>query len=152
LDTGKFMVFVVLAMLLFDIYPLTAIMIILLALLDDIPIMTIAYDNTYLDPKPVRWNMQRVLSISSILGFLAVIETFGLMYIGREILKIDPIHLQTMIFLQLVVGGHLLLFLTRKKHAFWRSPYPSWQLFWAISARMLDMSRLEPVQEEALAG
>jgi hypothetical protein len=39
-----------------------------------------------------------------------------------------------MIFLQLVVGGHLLLFLTRTRHAFWRSPYPSWQLFGAIVA------------------
>jgi H+-transporting ATPase len=130
--TIDIMVFVVLAMLLFDIYPLTAVMIIVLALLDDIPIMTIAYDNTYLSPKPVRWEMHRVLSIAIVLGFLAVIQTFGLMYVADELLQVDVPHLQTLIFLQLVIGGHLMLFLTRSRHAFWRAPYPSWQLFGAI--------------------
>lgn len=40
------MVFVVLAMLIFDFYPITAIMIILLAFFNDMPIMAIATDNT----------------------------------------------------------------------------------------------------------
>jgi len=126
------MFFVVLAMIAFNFYPLTAVMIIVLALLDDIPIMTIAYDNTYLDTKPVRWDMHRVLSVSTVLGFLAVAQTFGLLLIGREHLHLDTPHLQTMLFLQLVAGGHLLLFLTRTKKAFWMKPHPSWQLFWGI--------------------
>ena len=130
--TIDIMFFVVLAMLLFDYYPLTAVMIIILALLDDIPIMAIAYDNTWLSPKPVRWEMHRVLSVSSCLGFLAILQSFGLLLIGREMLHLDTPHLQTLIFLQLVAGGHLMLFLTRTKKAFWRPPYPSWQLFWAI--------------------
>jgi H+-transporting ATPase len=37
---------------------------VVLALLDDIPIMTIAYDHTYLSPTPVRWDMHWVLSIA----------------------------------------------------------------------------------------
>ncbi|MEJ2761414.1 MAG: plasma-membrane proton-efflux P-type ATPase, partial [Gammaproteobacteria bacterium] len=52
-ETIRIMVFVVLAMLVFNFYPITAIMIILLAFFNDIPIMTIAYDNTSLDPQPV---------------------------------------------------------------------------------------------------
>ncbi|MBU0989552.1 MAG: plasma-membrane proton-efflux P-type ATPase, partial [Proteobacteria bacterium] len=82
--TIDIMFFVVLAVLSFDFTPLTAVMIIILALLDDIPIMTIAYDNTRIDPKPVRWQMSRVLSVSSVLGLLAVAETFGLLLIGWE--------------------------------------------------------------------
>jgi len=130
--TIDIMAFVVLAMLVFDFYPLTAVMIIMLALLDDIPIMTIAYDNTWLDPKPVRWQMGRVLSISSILGFLAVIETFGMLWVGRDILHYPVNQLQTMLFLQLVAGGHLMLFVTRTQKAFWKRPYPAPKLFWAI--------------------
>ncbi|OEU67994.1 MAG: plasma-membrane proton-efflux P-type ATPase [Desulfovibrio sp. S3730MH75] len=135
--TIDIMAFVVLAMLVFDFYPLTAVMIIMLALLDDIPIMTIAYDNTWLDPKPVRWQMGRVLSISSLLGFLAVIETFGMLWIGRDILHYPVEQLQTMLFLQLVAGGHLMLFVTRTKKAFWRSPHPAPKLFWAITGTQL---------------
>jgi H+-transporting ATPase len=130
--TIDIMFFVVLAMLIFGYYPLTAVMIIILALLDDIPIMAIAYDNTWLSPKPVRWEMSRVLSVSSSLGILAMLESFGLLLIGKEILHLSTPHLQTLIFLQLVAGGHLMLFLTRTKKAFWHPPYPSWQLFWAI--------------------
>ncbi|WP_197513342.1 plasma-membrane proton-efflux P-type ATPase [Acidihalobacter aeolianus] len=132
--TIDIMVFVVLAMIIFGIYPLTAVMIIVLALLDDIPIMTIAYDNTWLSPKPVRWDMHRVLSLSSILGFLSVAQTFGLMYIGDRLMHMDTPHLQTAVFLQLVVGGHLMLFVTRNRNSFWRAPYPAWPLFGAIIA------------------
>ncbi len=77
--TIDIMFFVVLSMLIFGFKPLTAVMIALLALLDDVPIMTIAYDNTRIDPKPVRWNMHRVLSVATVLGLLAVVQTFGLL-------------------------------------------------------------------------
>jgi H+-transporting ATPase len=96
--------------------------------------MTIAYDNTYLSPTPVRWEMPRVLTISSALGFLAIIESFGLLLIGKLSLNLDVPHLQTMLFLQLVAGGHLMLFVTRTKKSFWRTPHPSWPLFTAIVA------------------
>lgn len=141
------MVFVVLSMIIFpkvpgtteSFAPLTAIMIIILALLDDIPIMTIAYDNTLIDPKPVRWNMARVLSISTVLGAMSVLQTFGLLFLGMHFIGknllgviVDSNHLKTMLFLQLVIGGHLMLFVTRTKRPFFMPPYPNIILFCAI--------------------
>ncbi len=131
--TIDIMVFVVLAMLMYNTYPLTAVMIVILALLDDIPIMTIAYDHTRIDPQPVRWDMRQVISIASILGGLSVVQTFVLLLIGKHA-HLPTTQLQTLIFLQLVVGGHLMLFLTRASGSFWRRPFPSWQLFSAILA------------------
>jgi len=145
--TIDIMFFVVLAMIFFpklpgtaiSFQPLTAVMIILLALLDDIPIMTIAYDNTIVDPKPVRWNMTKILSISTVLGFFAVMQTFGIFFIGVNVhgkefmgAVISAQHIQTMIFLQLVVGGHLMLFVARTKKLFFMPPLPGAPLFWAI--------------------
>ena len=130
--TISIMVFVVAAMLAYNVFPLTAIMIIILALLDDIPIMTIAYDNTYLSPTPVRWEMGRVLTVSTVLGFLATIESFLLFFLGRAYLDLPLPQLQTLLFLRLAAGGHLLLFVTRTKNWFWKSPFPSWKLFTAI--------------------
>jgi len=43
-------------------------MVVLLALLNDLPIMMIAYDNAPFAPQPVRWDMMRVLTIASVLG------------------------------------------------------------------------------------
>jgi H+-transporting ATPase len=37
-------------------------------------------------------------------------------------------------FLQLAVGGHLLLFVVRTKRSLFQPPYPSARLFWAIVA------------------
>ncbi len=138
--TVDIMIFVVLAMLLYPVvggqhfYPLTPIMIILLALLDDIPIMCIAYDHTRTDPKPVRWNMGRVITVATTLGVLSVVQTFGVLWLGINTLGLasDPQHLQSMLFLQLVVAGHLLLFLTRTPKFFFLPPWPSWQLLGAI--------------------
>jgi H+-transporting ATPase len=130
--TISIMVFVVAAMLVYNVFPLTAMMIIILALLDDIPIMTIAYDNTYLSPTPVRWDMHRVLTVSTVLGFLATIESFMLFFLGRNMLHLALPQIQTLLFLRLAAGGHLLLFVTRTKNEFWQHPFPSWQLLTAI--------------------
>jgi len=131
-ETIRIMFFMVLAMLAFNFYPITAVMIILLALLNDLPIMTIADDNTWLDPKPVRWNMKRVLTVSSILGGIGVIETFGMLFLIKEVFQIGVAQIQTLIFLKLVVAGHLTLLVARTKKPFYSRPYPSKLLFGAI--------------------
>ncbi len=120
--TLDIMVLVVASIVLFQFQPITAIMIVALALLDDIPIMTIAYDNVPAAARPVRWNIQRILLFASIMGLLSVVETFGLLLIGlrwiadpqlQDMIKLDSAQLQTVMFLQLAVGGHLLLFVVR---------------------------------------
>jgi H+-transporting ATPase len=40
-------------------------------------------------------------------------------------------------FLQLAVGGHLLLFVVRTKSFLFKPPYPSPRLFWAIVATQI---------------
>jgi H+-transporting ATPase len=131
-ETIRIMFFIVLTMLAYNVYPITAVMIILLALMNDLPIMTIAYDNTYLDPKPVRWNMRRVLSIASVLGIIGVIETFLLFVFAKSYAGIGVEQLQTLVFLKLVVAGHLTLFVARNKKPFFMAPFPAPILLGAI--------------------
>jgi len=124
-ETIRIMLFMVLAMIVFNFYPITAIMIILLALLNDVPIMMIAKDNTWLDSKPVRWNMRRVLTISTVLGVLGLVETFGLLLIAKEWFGISNEQVQSIIFLKLCVAGHLTLLVARTKKPFLSKPYPA---------------------------
>jgi H+-transporting ATPase len=81
-------------------FPLTALMLIALALMDDVPIMTIAYDNSTVSPQPVKWDMGGILLMSTLLGVLAVAQSCGLLYIGDTIHHLDLPHLQSMMFLQ----------------------------------------------------
>jgi H+-transporting ATPase len=139
--TIDIMFVVVLANIVLGIKPLTAIMIVALALLDDIPIMTIAYDNVRTAPKPVRWDMHRIIVFSSIMGLMALVQSFGLVLICMfwmhnadlmTIMQMDFPHLQTMLFLQLAAGGHLLLFVVRTRRTLFVPPYPSAPLFLAV--------------------
>ena len=131
-ETIRIMIFVVLAMIVFNFYPITTIMIILLALLNDLPILTIAYDNTWLDPKPVRWNMHRVLTVATALGLVGVIQTFGILLIGKLVFGYDAGQIQSLIYIKLAIAGHLTLLVVRKQHAFWKKPYPAKILLAAI--------------------
>ncbi len=135
--TIAIMVFVVLASIYYHFFPLTAIMLIALALLDDVPIMTIAFDNASVPPQPVKWELDRVLVISSVLGLLGVIQSFGLLYLGDTLHHLDHPQLQTMMFLQLVAGGHLMLFVTRTRGPLWKPPCPNPKLFFAIVATQI---------------
>lgn len=137
-ETIRIMFFVVVAMVALNFYPITAIMIILLAFFNDVPIMTISIDNTWLDPKPVRWNMRRVLTIATVLGVVGVVETFGLLIIARDGLHLSFPQLQSLIFLKLVVAGHMTLFVVRSRRHFWRRPWPSlWLVVALLSGEIL---------------
>ena len=128
-ETIRVLLFMTLSIVVFNFYPVTAVMIILLALLNDFPIMMIAYDNAPLAPKPVRWDMHKVLTVSSVLGVLGVISSFGLFWYAEEHLKIPRSTIQTLIFLKLLVAGHLTIYLTRNTGAIWQRPLPSGKLF-----------------------
>ncbi len=130
-ETVRVLLFMTLAIMVFNFYPVTAVMIILLALLNDGPIMMIAYDNAKLLDRPVVWNMRKVLTISITLGVLGVFSSFTLFWIGEEILHVDRPTVQTLMFLKLTVAGHMTIYLTRAgEHHFWIRPFPSAKLFW----------------------
>jgi H+-transporting ATPase len=137
-ETIRIMFFVVFAMVFFNFYPITAIMIILLALFNDVPIMAIAVDNTRVDPRPVKWDMRRVLTISTVLGLTGVAGSFLMLIIARDWLKLDIAEIQTFVFLKMAVAGHLTLFVTRTSRMFMKKPYPAPLLLWsAILTKLL---------------
>ncbi len=127
-ETIRVLLFMTASILVFNFYPVTAIMIVLLALLNDIPIVMIAYDNAPVALRPVRWDMTRVLTIASALGGYGVMESFGLYWLVRFYFELDPAVVQALIFLKLLVSGHMTIYLTRNKGAVWERPWPSWKL------------------------
>jgi len=133
-ETIRVLLFMTLSILAFNFYPVTAIMIVLLAILNDLPIMMIAFDNAPTSEKPVRWNMARVLTVATSLGVMGLIETFLLFWYLDTVLHIDRSMIQTMIFLKLLVAGHLTLYVTRNQRWFFSKPWPSWKMFAVLEA------------------
>ncbi|MGC1389855.1 MAG: plasma-membrane proton-efflux P-type ATPase [Bacteroidales bacterium] len=118
-ETLRVLFFMTLAILIFNFYPLTAVMIVMLALLNDGAILSIAYDNVHYKDQPEAWNMKMVLGISTVLGIIGVVSAFGLFYLGERVFHMDRVHIQTLMYLKLSVAGHLTIFLTRTRGPFW---------------------------------
>jgi H+-transporting ATPase len=118
-ETLRVLLFMTAAILFFHFYPLTAVMIVMLALLNDGAILSIAYDNVHYKNQPESWNMRMVLGIATVLGVIGPVAAFGLFFLGDRVFHLDRPHLQTLMYLMLSVAGHLTIFLTRTRGPFW---------------------------------
>jgi len=114
-------------------------MIVMLALLNDGAILSIAYDNVHYKDQPEAWNMRMVLGIATVLGVIGVVSAFGLFYLGERVFHLDRAHIQTLMYLKLSVAGHLTIFLTRTRGPFW-STRPA-RILWGRRARHGKSSR-----------
>ncbi len=136
-ETIRLLLFISLCILVFDFYPVTAIMIVLLAILNDFPIMMIAYDNALIPANPVRWKMGRILTTSTALGIMGLIESFLLYFLLREYTPLSKEVIQTIMFLKLLVAGHFTLYITRNMGAIWQKPWPNWKLISATESTQI---------------
>jgi H+-transporting ATPase len=118
-ETIRILLFLTLSILVFNFYPVTAIMIVLLAILNDGAILSIAYDNVHHSEKPVIWNMRRVLGVATSLGVAGVIASFGLFYLGERVFHLSRENIQTLMYLKLSVAGQLTIYVTRTRGPFW---------------------------------
>jgi H+-transporting ATPase len=126
----RVLLFITLSIAIFDFYPVTAIMIVLQTLLNDVPILAIAYDHVRPDQEPERWEMREILSIATYLGLMGVIFSFSLFFVGLELLHLNHGELQTLMFLKLTVAGYLDIFMGRTRRFFW-SLRPGLLLIWS---------------------
>jgi H+-transporting ATPase len=118
-ETIRVLLFMTLSILIFNFYPVTAVMIVLLALLNDGAILSIAYDHVPDSERPEAWNMPMVLGLSTVLGVTGVFASFGLFYLGERVFHLDRNFIQSLMYLKLSVAGHLTIFITRTRRPFW---------------------------------
>ena len=128
-ETIRIIIFMTLAIVVYDFYPVTTLMIILLALLNDIPIIFIAYDNTKIREKPVRWDMKEIFVLSSWLGIAGVLSSFLLFWILISKMQLPLAFVQSLFFVKLVVAGHGTIYNTRIDEWFFKPPFPAKALF-----------------------
>jgi len=130
-ETLRVLLFMTAAIVVFNFFPLTAIMIVMLALLNDGAILSIAYDNVVERDKPEAWSMRTVLGIATVLGVIGPCAAFGLFYLAQRVFQIPRPEIQTMMYLMLSVAGHLTIFQTRTRGPWW-SIRPAWILLLAV--------------------
>ena len=130
-ETLRVLFFMTLSILVFNFYPVTAVMIVLLALLNDGAILSIAYDRVHYKNTPEAWNMRMVLGIATVLGLIGVVASFGLFYLGERVFELNRDLIQSLMYLKLSVAGDLTIFITRTRGPFW-STRPAKALWMAV--------------------
>lgn len=136
-ETIRVLLFMTLSILVFNFYPVTAVMIVLLALLNDGAILSIAYDRVRYSNRPEAWNMRRVLGVATTLGVTGVISSFLLFYLAERVFHFGRDLIQSFMYLKLSVAGQLTIYLARTRRPFW-SIRPSRLLLAAtVSAQVL---------------
>ncbi len=130
-ETLRVLLFMVLSILVFNFYPVTAVMIVMLAILNDGAILSIAYDKVRYRNVPEAWDMRQVIGVATVLGVVGVTTAFGLFYLGERVFHLDREHVQTLMYLKLSVAGHLTIFLTRTRGPWW-STCPANILLFAV--------------------
>jgi H+-transporting ATPase len=131
-ETLRVLLFVTLVILIFNFFPVTTIQIVMLALLNDGAILSIAYDHVHYNNRPEAWNMRLVLGLAAVLGIVGPLAAFGLFFLGDKSFHLDHAHLQTLMYLTLSVAGHLTIFLARTRGPFWSKPRPAGILWIAV--------------------
>jgi H+-transporting ATPase len=118
-ETLRVLLFMTLAIIFFNFYPVTAVMIVILALLNDGAILSIAYDNVRYKAKPEAWNMRLVIGVATSLGVTGVVAVFLLFFLCERVFHVGRDQIQTLMYLKLSIAGHLTIFLTRTRGPFW---------------------------------
>ncbi len=106
--------------ILYGVYPLTALQIILIALLNDLPIISLAGDRVKTTNSPGKIDAKKRFTLSSLYGLVGVAESLCLFFLVRNILHVDWSVLQTMFFLKLTISGHMLIYIAHTKQRWWK--------------------------------
>ncbi len=131
-ETIRVLLVIALAIVVAGYFPVTAGMIVLLAVLNDGAILAIAYDRARGSATPTSWDMGRVLTVATAIGLMGVAETFLLFGIAHAGFDLGQDTIRTLIYLKLSVSGHLTIFVTRTRSSFWTPPAPAPLLLGAV--------------------
>lgn len=140
-ESLRLIVTIVILGILYRLYPMTPLQIIIIALLNDIPIISLSSDRVLIANRPAKINAKKRFTLSSFYGLVGVANSLLLFFLMRNILHLDWTMIQTIYFLKLTVSGHMLIYVAHTKKRWWQF-FPSAPVIWATSLTQIAASAL----------
>ena len=132
IKTIEIALFLSLGVMLTGVFVVTPLLIVLLLFTNDFVTMTIATDRAEASPRPVRWDVRRLVLIAAVLAVLVLALSFSVFFAARGWLHLPLPQLQTLIFLMLVFTGQGNVFLVRTSRPIWQSRPSRWLLLASV--------------------
>ncbi|MCL5011985.1 MAG: HAD-IC family P-type ATPase [Patescibacteria group bacterium] len=101
-------------------YPLEPLQLILLAVLNDIPIISLATDRVKISARPAEIQVKQRMTLSLLFGSVGWVNSLLLFFILLYGLHLPLGMIQTMFFLKLTVSGHALIFVAHTKERWFK--------------------------------
>ncbi len=117
-------------------YPLTPIQVLLLAFLNDVPIISTAFDRVKIPRAPAAIDVRQRAASSFTFGFAGVLNSVLMFFLAYSYLHLPWAWIQTLFFLKLVISGHMLIYVAHTENNWFRW-LPSWQVITAVTATQL---------------
>jgi H+-transporting ATPase len=114
---------------------ITPLLIVLLLFTNDFVTMSIATDRVSFSRAPDRWPVRKLVEAGLLLGSLILVFSLAVLGVGRFLLRLPLIQLQTVVFITLVFTGQATVYLVRERRHFWHSLPSRWMLL----ASLLDI-------------
>lgn len=105
--------------LLYHAYPLSPVHLLLLALLNDIPIISLAYDRVKALNRPSAINVKQRMTLSLLFGGVGLLNSL-LFFVLLRNWQFSSDIIQTAFFLKLTVSGHLLIYVSHTEDRWWK--------------------------------
>ena len=102
------------------VYPLSPLQLILIALLNDIPIISLAFDRVRIANRPSRINVTKQFTQSLLYGAVGVVNSLLLYFVALNYFHLPFPAVETLFFLKLTVSGHMLIYVAHTKARWWR--------------------------------
>ncbi len=117
-------------------YPMNPIQILILAVLNDLPIISLAYDNVFAGSAPTKINIKERTILGSLYGAVGLLGSVIFVFIAKQFFGISWNLIQTLFFLKLSIGGHMLIYVAHTKEK-WYKFLPSKEVIWATTITQL---------------
>lgn len=118
--------------LFYDTYPLTPIQLLLLATLNSISIVSMAFNRVKIYPRPERINFRKCFVISSVFGLVGVINSLVLFFIVQKWGNLGWSAIQTVFFLNLIISGYMMIYVLHTEKN-WFTFLPSKEVIFATA-------------------
>jgi len=107
-------------------FPLTPVEIILLAFLNDIPVITLAFDRVKRADRPADLAPRERFELGTLFGLTGVANSLLMYFLLANVVHLPLELIQTAFFLKLTVSGHMLIYVAHTAERWWRFlPAPS---------------------------
>ncbi len=119
-ESFRLIITIVLMGIVYRVYPLSPIQLILLALLNDAPIISLAFNRVREAHQPATIDARARMRLSSLYGLVGVLNSFLFFYCATAFFHLEWGVVQTLFFLKLTVSGHLLIYVAHTEERWYK--------------------------------